>query len=106
MKKVVFLCSFLIVFLCVSAQVQVKDTIIDNVKSQIYTLPNEEIYTYKNPDFFDYITKVPKDFEGTLHDVTKKNNLMPSGHMIMATSALKVILCNYPEVKWIRLVMV
>lgn len=86
MKKLVLLCSFLVASLCASAQV--KDTIIDDVKSQIYTLPNGEIYTYKKPKFFECITKVPKDFTGTLHDVTKKNNLIALGASTLATVVL------------------
>gem|GEM_PF-392074 len=85
-KKLVLLCSFLVASLCASAQV--KDTIIDDVKSQIYTLPNGEIYTYKKPKFFECITKVPKDFTGTLHDVTKKNNLIALGASTLATVVL------------------
>jgi hypothetical protein len=86
LKKLVLLCSLLLVTIHVSSQV--KDTIIADVKSQIYTLPNGEMYTYKKPKFSDCITKVPKDFTGTLHDVTKKSNLIALGASTLATVVL------------------
>ncbi len=86
MKKVVFLYSILIVSLCASAQV--KDTIIADVKSQIYTLPNGEIYTYQKPKFSDCITKIPKDLVGTFHKMGEPENLVALGVSVLTTAVL------------------
>ena len=85
-KKVIFFYCFLVV--SIGANAQVKDTILSGVKAQIYTLPNGEIYAYNKPKFSDCITKIPKDFTGTLHDVTKKNNLIALGASTLATVVL------------------
>ncbi len=86
MRRLVF--QFCLLWVAFSANAQVKDTIIADVKAQMYTLPNGEIYTYNKPKFFDCITKVPKDFMGTVHDVTKKNNLIALGASTLATVVL------------------
>lgn len=70
------------------ANAQVKDTIINDVKSQIYSLPNGEIYTYQKPKFSDCITKIPKDLVGTFHKMGEPENLVALGVSVLTTAVL------------------
>lgn len=70
------------------ANAQVKDTISNAVKSQIYNLPNGEIYTYKKPKFSDCITKIPKDLVGTFHKMGEPENLVALGVSVLTTAVL------------------
>lgn len=70
------------------ANAQVKDTIINDVKSQIYSLPNGEIYTYQKPKFSDCITKIPKDLVGTFHKMEEPENLVALGVSVLTTAVL------------------
>ena len=70
------------------ANAQVKDTIINDVQSQIYSLPNGEIYTYQKPKFSDCITKIPKDLVGTFHKMGEPENLVALGVSVLTTAVL------------------
>lgn len=74
MKEIILFSAFFVVTFNIRAQV--KDTIIAGTPNQIYTLSNGEIYTYKKPKFFDFVTKLPKDLKGTIHDTGKKDHLI------------------------------
>lgn len=87
MKKLA-LVNVLFILICFSVAAQVKDTLINDVKQQIVTLPNGETFTYHKAKFFDCITKVPKDFTGTVRDATKKSNLVALGTSVAATLVL------------------
>lgn len=86
MRRLVFLYSFVLISFCANAQV--KDTIINDVKSQIYSLPNGEIYTYQKPKFSDCITKIPKDLVGTFHKMGEPENLVALGVSVLTTAVL------------------
>ncbi len=86
MKKTVLICA--IILLWQNAESQIKDSIIDGEKQQIYHFSNGETYTYKKPHLFDFVTKLPKDLIGTGKDIGKKNNLIALSSAIIATAAL------------------
>ena len=86
MRRLVFLYSFVLISFCANAQV--KDTIINDVQSQIYSLPNGEIYTYQKPKFSDCITKIPKDLVGTFHKMGEPENLVALGVSVLTTAVL------------------
>ena len=64
------------------------DTVVAELKQQVYTFQNGESFTYTKPKFFDCVTKIPKDFTGTLRDVSRKNNLIALGVSTLATVVL------------------
>ncbi|MFV5686842.1 phosphatase PAP2 family protein [Flavobacterium sp. GB2R13] len=86
MKKIIIFC--ILILISQNIKSQVKDSLIDGSKHQIYQLSNGEIYTYKKPKLFDFITKLPKDFTGTVKDIGKKDNLIKLGASAVATIAL------------------
>jgi hypothetical protein len=86
LRRLVSLYSFVLISFCANAQV--KDTIINDVKSQIYSLPNGEIYTYQKPKFSDCITKIPKDLVGTFHKMGESENLLALGVSVFTTAVL------------------
>lgn len=88
MKKSIYFYIFLFI-VSQNLQAQVgKDSLIDGVKHQVYELSNGEIYTYERPHFFDFVTKLPRDFTGTIKDIGKKDNLIALGVSAVATVAL------------------
>lgn len=86
MKKLFI--AFIFLLGCQYINSQAKDTLIDGSKHQIYELPNGEIYTYDRPRFFDFITKLPKDFTGTIKGIGEKENLIALGAAAVTTVAL------------------
>ncbi|MCV9928717.1 phosphatase PAP2 family protein [Flavobacterium sp. LS1R49] len=87
MRKSIYFYIFIFI-LSQSVQSQVKDSLIDGLKYQVYQLPNGEFYTYKKPHLFDFITKLPKDFTGTIKDIGNKENLIALGVSAVTTVAL------------------
>lgn len=86
LKKIsVFCCLFL---LFQNTKAQVKDSVNDGVKYQIYQLSNGEIYTYKKPKFLGMIANIPKDVVGTVHKMGENSNLIALGSSLVATVAL------------------
>ena len=71
------------------------DTVVAELKQQVYTFQNGESFTYTKPKFFDCVTKIPKDFTGTLRDVSRKNNLIALGVSTLATVVLIQSTKNY-----------
>lgn len=55
---------------------------------QEYTFENGEKYRYAKPKVFDFVTKLPKDFVGTIKNCGKKENLIALGCAAIATVAL------------------
>jgi hypothetical protein len=86
MKKIVNFC--IVLLLSQNINSQVKDSLIDGSKSQIYHFSNGETYTYTKPKLFDFITKLPKDLTGTVKDMGQKQNLIALGAAAVATVAL------------------
>jgi hypothetical protein len=55
---------------------QPKDSTITVEMYQVYEIDINKNYLYKKPHLFDFVTKLPRDFIGTIKDCGKKENLI------------------------------
>ena len=86
LKKITVFCCLFLLFQ--NTKAQVKDSVNDGVKYQIYQLSNGEMYTYKKPKFLGMIVNIPKDVVGTVHNMGEKSNLVALGTALVTTVAL------------------